>query len=301
MAAVGVGKDTVEVAYDIPGMSRYLDLLNLMTYDMHGGWEDRTGCNAPLYATAEDQRLAEYDLSVSWAVDYWIANGASPSQLTIGLGMYGRGWTLTDTSRSGFNDPASGTCAPGTSTKEAGYLSYYEIEEQILRGATEVYDSDRECVYIVSGDEWVGYDNARSLCEKINFAKNRSLKGSMLWALDLDDMVGRYSGGDRLPLVNLAGSGGAACGSLPSPVPSPVTPSPAPRQFLHPHQRRQPRHLHRQRHRPRRPVPLWEGSVLCRRIATSTHGAPRACTKHGARAMGHREVARLPSAFGARK
>merc|ERR1719210_1002069 len=74
-----------------------------MTYDLHGGWEDRTGCNAPLYATEEDQRLSGYDLSVSWAVDYWIANGASPSQLTIGLGSYGRGWTLADLSNSGFH------------------------------------------------------------------------------------------------------------------------------------------------------------------------------------------------------
>merc|ERR1719189_3568180 len=50
-AAVGVGRDTVEVAYDVPGMSQYLDLINLMTYDLHGAWEDRTGCNAPLYTT----------------------------------------------------------------------------------------------------------------------------------------------------------------------------------------------------------------------------------------------------------
>jgi len=228
MAAVGVGKDTVEVAYDIPGMSQYLDLINLMTYDMHGGWEDRTGCNAPLYATEEDQVLSGYDLSVSWAVDYWIANGASPSQLTLGLGSYGRGWTLADTSNSGFNAPASGKSAPGASTKEAGYLSYYECEERISQGATEVYDSDRECVYIASGGEWIGYDNSRSICEKISFAKSRNLKGSMWWALDLDDMIGRYSGGTKMPLTKL---GGSACGSfVPSPVPAPTTQAPSPTQ-----------------------------------------------------------------------
>jgi len=226
MAAVGVGKSTVEVAYDIPGMSKYLDLINLMTYDMHGGWEDRTGCNAPLYATEEDQLLSGYDLSVSWSIDYWIANGASPSQLTIGLGSYGRAWTLADTSKSGFNAPASGKSAPGGSTKEAGYLAYYECQARIAQGATEVYDSDRGCVYIVSGDEWAGYDNEVSVCEKIQFAKSRNLAGSMWWALDLDDMVGLYSGGTKLPLINLGGSGGAGCGNFPSPVPSPVTPSP---------------------------------------------------------------------------
>lgn len=38
--------------------SRYLDLMNLMTYDLHGTWEDRTGCVAPLYTTEEDVQLA---------------------------------------------------------------------------------------------------------------------------------------------------------------------------------------------------------------------------------------------------
>ena len=32
--------------------------MNLMTYDLHGAWEDRTGCVAPLYTTPEDERLA---------------------------------------------------------------------------------------------------------------------------------------------------------------------------------------------------------------------------------------------------
>ena len=32
--------------------------MNLMTYDLHGAWEDRTGCVAPLYTTTEDERLA---------------------------------------------------------------------------------------------------------------------------------------------------------------------------------------------------------------------------------------------------
>jgi len=222
-AAVGVGKPTIDVAYDVPGMSQYLDQINLMTYDVHGGWEDRTGHNAPLYATAEDEALAGYPLSVSWAVDYWIKLGASPSQLTIGLATYGRGWKLADSSQTGFNAPAAGKAAPGVSTKEAGYLSYYEVEDKIAGGATVTYDTDREGPYIVSNGEWFGYDNQRSFCTKIAFGKSRGLAGSMIWALDLDDFAGRYGKGDY-PLVRLAGSGGAGCSGGPTPTPTPPTP-----------------------------------------------------------------------------
>jgi len=100
------GKPTIDVAYNNSAMSKYLDLINLTTYDIHGGWEDRTGHTAPLYATAEDEALAGYPLSVSWALDYWLQGGASPSQVTLGLGTYGRGWTLADSSQTGFNAPA---------------------------------------------------------------------------------------------------------------------------------------------------------------------------------------------------
>merc|ERR1719210_1011559 len=212
-------------ASDIPAMSKYLDMINLMTYDIHVGWEDRTGHNAPLYATAEDAELAGYPLSVSWAVDYWLQGGASPSQVTLGLGTYGRGWTLKDRSQTGFNAPASGKAAPGVSTQEAGYMSYYEVEDKIAKGATVVYDTKREGPYIVADGEWTGYDNQQSFCSKLAFAKSRNLMGSMIWALDLDDFAGAYGKGDY-PLVTLAGSGGAGCSGLPTPAPTPPTPPP---------------------------------------------------------------------------
>jgi chitinase len=214
-AAVGVGKHTADTAYNIPEMNKYLDLINLMTYDLHGGWEDRTGCNANLYATDEDanfgggvgagEAVAGYSLSVSWAVDYWIEHGASPSKLTMGVGAYGRGWKLSDPNNNGYNAPASGKSTPGVSTKEAGYKAYYEIQELISSGkATRFYDSDRACPYIVTTDgEWIGYDDKVSLQEKMDFRESRNLAGTMVWALDLDDFDGTYSSGEKYPLIRL--------------------------------------------------------------------------------------------------
>jgi len=130
-----------ETAYNIPEMNKYLDLINLMTYDMHGAWETRTGCNAPLHATEEDTAFAGYPLSVSWAVDYWLQHGASPEKLTMGIGTYGRGFALAQAAESGFLAPAAGASAAAASTKEAGYMAYYEIAALIQEGnAEEHYD-----------------------------------------------------------------------------------------------------------------------------------------------------------------
>lgn len=214
-AAVGVGKTTADTAYDIPQMTQHLDLVNLMTYDLHGAWSTRTGCNANLYSTAEDLEL-EGPVSVSWAVNYWLDKGAPASKLTMGLPTYGRGWTLQDAANNGYNAPATGPSPKGISTKEDGYLSYYEILEVLGAGARSTYDEDRQCPYVINDGRWIGYDNDRSLCAKLNFAKSRGLAGSMVWALDLDDFDGSHSGGQSFPLVRLASQGGQACPSLPS-------------------------------------------------------------------------------------
>jgi len=210
-AAVGVGKSTADTAYDIPEMSKHLDLINLMTYDLHGAWEQRTGCNANLYATEEDTKLAGFPLSVSWAIDYWLSHGAPASKLTMGLATYGRGWMLRDLANTGYNAPASGPAVKGISTKEAGYRAYYEIQELLASGATATYDEERQCPFVVSNGEWFGYDNEQSFCAKLAFAKSRGLAGSMIWALDLDDFDGMYHGGVNYPLIGLASQGGSTC------------------------------------------------------------------------------------------
>ena len=35
-AAIGAGKSTIDISYDVPGMYKYLDFVNVMCYDYHG-------------------------------------------------------------------------------------------------------------------------------------------------------------------------------------------------------------------------------------------------------------------------
>lgn len=53
-AAVSAGKQTIDSAYDISEMAKYLDLLNVMTYDFHGSWESQTHHHSSLKAHPKD-------------------------------------------------------------------------------------------------------------------------------------------------------------------------------------------------------------------------------------------------------
>ena len=48
--------------------------------------------------------------------------------------MYGRGFTLVDSNQNGYKAPISGPSTAGPFTREAGFLSYYEIcQDQFTR------------------------------------------------------------------------------------------------------------------------------------------------------------------------
>ena len=53
-AAVGAGKLRIDIAYDIPEVAKYLDLINVMTYDLHGGWENVTHHHSTLFGHRDD-------------------------------------------------------------------------------------------------------------------------------------------------------------------------------------------------------------------------------------------------------
>nr|KAG5697168.1 hypothetical protein BaRGS_002177 [Batillaria attramentaria] len=81
------------------------DFINLMTYDLHGAWDDVTGHNSPLYAGSWETGKDRY-LNLDWAAQYWVQQGAPREKLTIGLGLYGRSFTLASASDNGVGASA---------------------------------------------------------------------------------------------------------------------------------------------------------------------------------------------------
>ena len=47
-------KKVIDAGYDVPALNKYLDIINVMTYDYYGHWDKKTGHVSPLYAHADD-------------------------------------------------------------------------------------------------------------------------------------------------------------------------------------------------------------------------------------------------------
>uniref|UniRef100_A0A8D8USC8 Probable chitinase 3 n=1 Tax=Cacopsylla melanoneura TaxID=428564 RepID=A0A8D8USC8_9HEMI len=200
-AAVPVGPDNIKGGYDVPAVAGYLDFINLMAYDFHGKWEREVGHNAPLRAPSTDSEWRK-QLSVENAANMWVRLGAPKEKLIIGMPTYGRTFTLANPEVWKVNSPATGGGKAGEYTKESGFLAYYEVCEMLRNGASYVWDDEMKVPYLVHGDQWVGFDDEKSIRYKMNWLKDGGYGGAMVWTVDMDDFTGNVCGGDvKYPLI----------------------------------------------------------------------------------------------------
>uniref|UniRef100_A0A8C9V561 chitinase n=1 Tax=Scleropages formosus TaxID=113540 RepID=A0A8C9V561_SCLFO len=198
-AAVAAGKETIDGAYEIPEISKYLDFINVMTYDFHGSWEGFTGHNSPLYRGSKDTGNL-INFNTDFAMQYWKNQGAPVEKLRMGFATYGRTFRLASAATD-VGSPATGPASAGPYTREAGFWSSYEICT-FLQGTTVQWIEDQKVPYAVKGNEWVGFDTKQSFETKVYYLQKNNFGGAFVWSLDLDDFGGRFCGQGNYPLIS---------------------------------------------------------------------------------------------------
>jgi len=200
-AAVSPSKTIMDVGYDVPAISQYLDWINVMTYDYHGQWDKKTGHVAPHYAHPDDEF---YYFNANFTMNYWIESGTPKKKLVMGMPLYGQSFTLTKVEEHGLNAPAKSGGKAGVATRAKGFLAYHEICRLIQQGYAVVKDDvspPRMGPYAYKGNQWVGFDDVAMIEQKCNYVKDQGLGGGMVWALDLDDFR-NLCGEGPYPLMN---------------------------------------------------------------------------------------------------
>ncbi|KAM0187753.1 hypothetical protein ACHAPI_010981 [Fusarium lateritium] len=163
-------------------MEQYLDWFNIMTYDIHGVWDENIESLGPYALAHTNLTEIQQGLELLWR------NNINPARVVLGLGFYGRSFTMKSSScmEAGceFETGAKG----GECTGTEGVLSAHEISKLIKNGAKVKLDK-KAGVKIVTWDrnQWVSWDDAETLKIKLDYANENCLGGTMVWAIDLDD------------------------------------------------------------------------------------------------------------------
>ena len=171
--------------FNLPGMIKYVDWINLMSYDLHGVWD----ANNPIGSIVQGHtNLTEIKTAAQL---FWRVN-VPPAKLVLGFGFYGRSFTLAD---PGCTEPGcqfSGASDPGPCSATGGVLNYYEIMN-ILKGTaskkraaiTPTHDKTAAVNHFTfDNDQWVSYDDAVTLKQKTDWANSVGLGGAFIWASD---------------------------------------------------------------------------------------------------------------------
>ncbi|KAK2186799.1 hypothetical protein NP493_188g01013 [Ridgeia piscesae] len=206
-AAVSAAPKTIRRAYQVRNIARYLDFINLMAYDFHGAWDNRTGHNAPLFRRKKE-RGYKAQLNLSYAARFWKWFGCPPSKLIIGLGVYARGFRLKYADYYyGMNSQTVGASDAALYTQEKGFVAYYEICRMLYgkrkkkKKLARYWNKEQKVPYLVYGDQWYGYDDETSLAWKVYWLKKGGYGGWMVWSLDMDDFRGKFCNKGRYPLI----------------------------------------------------------------------------------------------------
>lgn len=105
--------------FDVASMQDYVNWFNFMSYDIHGTWDSTSKFTGPYIRPHTNWTEISQGLDLLWRA------GVTPDKVTLGLGWYGRSFTLTDETCVTPN----GVCMfsaggdPGPCTQSAGTLS----------------------------------------------------------------------------------------------------------------------------------------------------------------------------------
>jgi chitinase len=163
-------------------VQRYVDTVNLMTYDSYEAGSDAiTGNHAPLFADPADPKGASADA----IVQSFEKAGVPAAKVLLGVPFYGRMWGEVP-------DQNHGLFQKGKKVPDA-YAPYRLIATRMLNhGFARYWDSAASVPYLYNYQThvFVSYEDPESLAAKCSYVLNRKLGGVMFWEY-FDDNSGK--------------------------------------------------------------------------------------------------------------
>ncbi|XP_059164023.1 probable chitinase 10 [Physella acuta] len=199
--AAAAGVWTIDPGYDVPQIAKYVDYVNLMTYDYTTGDASITAFNSPLYSRG-DPRFHP-TLSTNWTVHYYKSLGLPYSKMLVGVTGVGRWLVLEDRNYTGVGSNVTGVKRTSPDYQIPAGMTYPEICRVLKNSSTvRVFDNEQKVPYLVNDDNWVGYEDTESVTVKTQWMMDIGVAGVMFWSLDQDDFSGTFCGQGKFPLLN---------------------------------------------------------------------------------------------------
>jgi len=175
--AVGALRSCVENT-DMREVQKYLDYVQLMTYDFHGVFTPTTGHHANLY---DDTVIDEEKISAERTVEMYAKAGVPIEKMVMGAAFYGRCWNKVPAEHFGL-----GQVAEESGVKGCPYSLIQEFLQTGEGGFTYHWDEDAKAAYLYNGDTFISFEDKRALSLKVDYVKKHNMAGIMFWEYSED-------------------------------------------------------------------------------------------------------------------
>jgi chitinase len=172
--AAGGFKKFAEQAVNWSDVMPLINYVNLMTYDLVGGYSTVTGHHSPLYSTSKQKESADN------CIQYLLSIGVPAKKMIIGAAFYARTW-------EGVIEDNNGLYQKG---KFKSYIGYNEFPKRISEkdGFIFYWDPEAQAPYAYNATEkvYATFDDKKSIEAKTKYVIKNKLGGIMFWQLGHD-------------------------------------------------------------------------------------------------------------------
>ncbi|EJT79718.1 hypothetical protein GGTG_04802 [Gaeumannomyces tritici R3-111a-1] len=174
--------------FDLKALSKSVDWFNVMSYDLHGTWDKGNEWTGAFLNTHTNLTEIDQALDLIWR------NDIDPGTVVLGLGFYGRAFTVTSPSCIEPGCTFESGAEMGECSREVGILLNSEIDDLVEKNGVKPKLYEKEASKVASwGNQWVSYDDEETFKLKSEYAQSMCLGGLMVWAISHDTKDAKYS------------------------------------------------------------------------------------------------------------
>ena len=200
------------VNIDLRKAAAQVDFITIDGYNYSGSWVTQTNDASPLFDSPQDPLFGQ-DLDINDTVNAYLKAGVPPRKYTMGMPLYGAGWTGAPNMKHGLYQNSTGPSpvlwangtglCPDLSGNTAGcdtlltpgLLTYSTLSTLTANGYNNYFDPRRVAVSLFdpTGGTFYTYDDPFTVFLKtiyINLKVPGGLGGAYVWALKDDDANG---------------------------------------------------------------------------------------------------------------
>src|ERR1039457_1282796 len=197
---------------DLKAAAKQVDFITIDGYNYAGSWDTQTNDASPLFDSKRDPEFGQ-GLDINATVDAYLKAGVPPSKYTMGLPLYGAGWTGVPNVNNGLYQTSTGPSpvplANGTGIctdlsgntpgcdplLTPGTATYSTLENLLANGYGLHFDPRRIAAWLYDATlgTFYTFDDPFTAMLKIKYIETKvpgGLGGAYVWALKDDDANG---------------------------------------------------------------------------------------------------------------